>query len=93
MPKSLFGSLGLVRDMRSRIANLRVYAMARIVQARDFIYRCGNTVDGVKVDHTLGEGSWVPTLVRETAVLLHFMSSSHHELAESIFQKAGSSWL
>ncbi|KAG2737185.1 hypothetical protein P692DRAFT_201670522, partial [Suillus brevipes Sb2] len=27
-----------------------------------FIYTNGNTVDGVKVEHTLGEGSWVPTL-------------------------------
>ncbi|KAG2063049.1 hypothetical protein BDR04DRAFT_992018, partial [Suillus decipiens] len=27
-----------------------------------FIYRSGNTVDGSKVQTTLGEGSWVPTL-------------------------------
>jgi hypothetical protein len=47
--------------------------MAKVVQARDFIYRCGNTVDGVKVGHTLGEGSWVPTLVSETALLPCFI--------------------
>ncbi|KAG2053732.1 hypothetical protein BDR06DRAFT_972033 [Suillus hirtellus] len=30
--------------------------------ARGFIYESGNTVDGSKVQATLGEGSWVPTL-------------------------------
>jgi hypothetical protein len=82
-PKGLFGSLGLARDMQSRIANLRVYAMAKVVQAREFIYRCGNTVDGVKVANTLGEGSWVPTLVSETAPLPFFVRLTS-KLAESI---------
>lgn len=62
-PKVLFGSLGLLWDMKSRIANLRVYATMKVVQARDFIYKCRNTVDGSKVEHTLGEGLWVPTMV------------------------------
>ncbi|KAG2745346.1 hypothetical protein P692DRAFT_201841314 [Suillus brevipes Sb2] len=62
MPKSLFGFLGLARDMSSRVTNLRTYAKEKVVKARDFIYRWGNTVAGTKVDNTLGEGSWVPTL-------------------------------
>lgn len=60
--KKLFSYLGLAKDMKSRLNNLRMYAMTKVIEARDFIYRCGNTVDGVKVDHSLGEGSWVPTL-------------------------------
>lgn len=64
--KSLFNFLGLPSDMKSRVANLREYVTARVVKARDFIYTNGNTVDGSKVDNTLGEGSWVPTLVSET---------------------------
>jgi hypothetical protein len=31
--------------------------------ARNFIYNAGNTVNGSKVRATLGEGSWVPTVV------------------------------
>jgi hypothetical protein len=62
-PKSLFGSLGLVKDMRSRIQNIRIYATTKVLKAREFIYQRGNTVDGSKVEDTLGEGSWVPTLV------------------------------
>jgi 5-carboxymethyl-2-hydroxymuconate isomerase len=66
IPKALFDCLGLVRDMKSRIANLRVYAMAKVVEAREFIYGMGNIVDGAKVEDTLGEGSWVPILVSTT---------------------------
>jgi hypothetical protein len=65
-PKSLFNSLGLVRDMKSRITNIRVYVMAKILKAREYIYNSGNTVDGAKVAHTLGEGSWIPTIVSAT---------------------------
>jgi hypothetical protein len=74
-PKNLFSSLGLVRDMKSRLTKLRVYTLTKVIQARDFIYRCGNTVDGVKVEHTLGEGSWVPILVRETIFSSSMVSS------------------
>jgi hypothetical protein len=62
-PKGLFNRLGLVRDMKSRINDLRVYAMAKVVKARQFIYELGNTVDGAKVEDALGEGSWVAILV------------------------------
>lgn len=86
-PKSMFGSLGLAGDMRSRVNNLRAYIMTNVVQARDFIHRWGNTVDGVKVDNTLGEGSWVPVIVGEIAFLL-FYNRSHHLLTESIRQEA-----
>jgi hypothetical protein len=72
--------------MRSRVVNLREYVMTRIVKARDFIYKNGNTVDGVKIQHTLGEGSWVPTMVSETAFLI--IISSCTSLAESICSEA-----
>lgn len=63
----MFGSLGIGRDMKRRLANFRVYTREKVVKARDFIYRWGNTVDGTKVENALGEGSWVPTLVSATA--------------------------
>ncbi|KAG2737333.1 hypothetical protein P692DRAFT_20762048, partial [Suillus brevipes Sb2] len=62
VPKALFGFLGLFRDMRDRVASLRVYSLAKVNEARNFIYNWGNTVDGSKVQATLGEGSWVPTV-------------------------------
>jgi hypothetical protein len=42
--------------------NLQVYIMAKVVKAREFI-SSGSTVDGAKVDDSLGEGSWLPVLV------------------------------
>ncbi|KAG2337754.1 hypothetical protein BDR05DRAFT_978379 [Suillus weaverae] len=62
-PKCSFSLLGLARDMKNRLTNIHSYAMARVMKAREFIYQSGNTVDGTKVDDTLGEGSWVPVLV------------------------------
>jgi hypothetical protein len=69
-PKRLFSSLGVARDMRRRVANLQVYVMTNIVWAREFIYTSGNTVDGAKIDNTLGEGSWVPTLARKLSLTI-----------------------
>lgn len=63
MPKGLFSYLGLRKDMKSRLQNLRVYVTTKVVKAREFIYAFGNTVDGAKVEDALGEGSWVPILV------------------------------
>jgi hypothetical protein len=37
--------------------------MDKVIWAREFIYDWGNTVGGVKIEHTLGEGLWVPTVV------------------------------
>jgi hypothetical protein len=65
----MFGSLGLLKDMKSRIATLRVYAMAKVEKACEFIYKWGNTVDGPKVENTLGDGSWVPTNVSANSSL------------------------
>ena len=70
VPKGLFGCLGLVKDMRSCLTNLRVYATAKVIKAREFIYQLGNIVDGAKVEDALGEGSWVPTLVNETGSIV-----------------------
>lgn len=62
MPKASFHLLGLFRDMRYRMANIRTYCLAGVTRARAFVYESGNTVDGSKVQRTLGEGSWVPTI-------------------------------
>lgn len=59
----MFSSLGLVKDMKNRIKDIRAYVETNVVKAREYIYKWGNTVDGVKVEETLGEGSWVPVLV------------------------------
>ncbi|KAG2338729.1 hypothetical protein BDR05DRAFT_863051, partial [Suillus weaverae] len=34
----------------------------KVTTAHNFIYECENTVDGLKVEHALGEGSWIPTV-------------------------------
>ncbi|KAG2060721.1 hypothetical protein BDR06DRAFT_986857 [Suillus hirtellus] len=61
-PKNVFTSLGLRKDMKSRLQNLRVYITTNVVRAREYIYQWGNTVDGTKVEEMLGEGSWVPVV-------------------------------
>jgi hypothetical protein len=73
MRKSSFDLLGLCRDMRDRLASLRSYCLDRVTQAREFIYKSGNTVDGSKVQTTLGEGSWVPTLVSTLKISCFFI--------------------
>ncbi|KAG2045982.1 hypothetical protein BDR06DRAFT_852944, partial [Suillus hirtellus] len=60
--KASFDLLGLFRDTRARLGKLRAYSLANVTRAREFIYTWGNTVDGLKVQATLGEGSWVPTM-------------------------------
>jgi hypothetical protein len=49
--------------MQDRFASLRAYCMESVTKARGFIYSEGNTVNGSRVQATLGEGSWVPTVV------------------------------
>lgn len=90
-PKGLFTYLGLVKDMKSRISNLRVYAITKVLKAREFIYGWGNTVDGAKVGDTLGEGSWVPTLVSAMDSIL-FNDNLKPVLAESICREAWPAW-
>lgn len=85
-PKKMFGSLGLPQDMKNRLANLRVYVTTKVVQAREFIYKCGNTVDGLRVEQTLGEGSWVPTMV-STNSFAYIIIVWDHLSAESIHQQ------
>jgi len=70
MPKASFDLLGLFKDTRYRITNLRNYCLVRVIKARELIYREGNTVDGSKAQATLGEGSWVPTVVSAFVVNL-----------------------
>jgi hypothetical protein len=87
MPKSSFNFLGLLKDMESRMANLRVYTLAKVLKAREFIYTCGNTVDGSKVEQILGDGSWVPTIVSSIG-FSQFPFSLTLLLAESICKEA-----
>jgi hypothetical protein len=42
-PKNMFISLGLHKDMKSRLQNLRVYITTNIIRAREYIYQWGNT--------------------------------------------------
>jgi hypothetical protein len=56
--------------MKSRMTDLRVYVSTKVVQARQFIFQWGNTVDGARVGDTLGEGSWVPILVSAAGSML-----------------------
>ncbi|KAG1807650.1 uncharacterized protein BJ212DRAFT_1281735 [Suillus subaureus] len=48
--------------MRNRLADLWTYCLKRVTSTCKFIYWSGNTIDGSKVQTTLGEGSWVPTV-------------------------------
>ncbi|KAG2054238.1 hypothetical protein BDR06DRAFT_982465 [Suillus hirtellus] len=79
-PKSMFGFLGLARDMNNCINNLQAYMTANIVKARDFIYTWGNTVDDVKVENMLGEGSQVPVLNQFVTKLGPFGLDTFHML-------------
>lgn len=87
-PKNLFSQLGLVQDMKIRITNLHLYAIAKVVKAREYIYQRGNTVDGPKVEDALGEGSWVPTLVSTTDPF-QFMTGQTSYLQNQFFRKLG----
>jgi hypothetical protein len=64
LPKASFDLLGLARDMQDRLTNLRTYSLAGVAVAHDFIYTYGSTVDSLRVQTALGEGSWLPTMVR-----------------------------
>lgn len=75
VPKGLFNCLGLVKDLKSRITGLRLYAMSKVVKAREAIYSMGSTVDGARVEDALGEGSWVPILVCAICSVLVMLSS------------------
>jgi hypothetical protein len=56
-PKSLFGSLSLIKDMQSHIQNLCMYAMTKVLKAREYIYKRGNAIYGLKLEDAFGEGS------------------------------------
>jgi len=65
--KALFDLLGLFRDMQDHVTSLRTYSLAKVTEAHEYIYKCGITIDGLKVQAALGQGSWVPTMVRLTS--------------------------
>jgi hypothetical protein len=90
-PKNLFGHLGLIKDMKNCIMNLCVYAMTKVVEACEYIYQRGNTVDGLKVEDALGDGSWVPTLVSMNDSFW-FVISSNQPPTESICLETWTAW-
>ncbi|KAG2135061.1 hypothetical protein BD769DRAFT_1665020 [Suillus cothurnatus] len=55
-----FGNLS--KDMQDRLANLRTYSLAGVAVACNFIYTYGSTVDSLRVQTALGEGSWLLTM-------------------------------
>jgi hypothetical protein len=62
--------------------NLRVYVSTNVIRAREYIYKSGITVDGLKVEELLGaEGSWVPVLVSVNC-LSFSLTGSDKRLAE-----------
>jgi hypothetical protein len=67
--KASFDLLGLFQDMQDRVATLRTYCLEKVIEARGFIYRLGNTVNGSKVQATIGDGSWVPTVVSALKII------------------------
>ncbi|KAG1819320.1 uncharacterized protein BJ212DRAFT_1249473, partial [Suillus subaureus] len=64
IPKASFDLLGLFGDMQDRLVNVQTYCLVEVTKAHGFIYTFRNTVDGSKVQKALGEGSWVPTVVK-----------------------------
>jgi len=75
--------------MKNCINNLRVYVSTNIVRAREYIYKSGNTVDGMKVEEMLGEGSWVPVLVSVNRSLFS-RTGLNERLAEHFCREVGS---
>jgi hypothetical protein len=90
-PKSIFASLGLFQDMKSRTNKLRVYIKNNIIKARDYMYKSGHTVDGTKVEEMLGMRSWVPVVVSVIFPLIHCTGSDTLS-AESICREARRTW-
>jgi hypothetical protein len=76
--KASFDLLGLFRDMRDRLANIRTYCLTEVIKAHRFIYKLGNMVDGSKVQTTLGKGSWVPTVVSAFGIDFQCIPDSIH---------------
>lgn len=70
IPKSNFWRLGFANDIKARISQLRTYFHAKIVAARDSIYRFGRPIKASAVETLLKEYSLVPTLVSTTDLML-----------------------
>lgn len=70
IPKSSFWRLGFANDIKARISQLRPYFRAKIVAARDSIYRFGCPIKASAVETLLKEHSLVPTLVSMTDLML-----------------------
>jgi hypothetical protein len=63
--------------------------MTAVTKARDYIYKWGNTVDGLKVAQTLGEGSWVPTIVSTNRSLMFRPAHTSHYLQNRFVERLG----
>ncbi|EGO24774.1 hypothetical protein SERLADRAFT_370017 [Serpula lacrymans var. lacrymans S7.9] len=62
VPKSEIDKIGQVRDLQSRVAKTRSYAMHKIKLAREVIYCIGHSITSSTVDDILKNESWVPTV-------------------------------
>ena len=63
VPRALFGRLGFVSDILSRLSQARNYLQNKIRSARHAIYQCGKAIKSVTIERILKEHSLVPTLV------------------------------
>ena len=63
IPRVLFGCLGFVLDILSRLSQVHNYLQNKICSARHAIYQCGKAIKSVTIEQILKEHSLVPTLV------------------------------
>ncbi|KIM54424.1 hypothetical protein SCLCIDRAFT_136862, partial [Scleroderma citrinum Foug A] len=63
VPRALFGRLGFVSDILSRLSQACNYLQNKIRSARHAIYQCGKAIKSVTIEQILKEHSLVPTLV------------------------------
>ncbi|KAG2056614.1 hypothetical protein BDR06DRAFT_981321 [Suillus hirtellus] len=75
MPKASFSFLGLLRDMDSHVTEACVFIAS------------GYTVDGAKVENTLGEGLWVPNLNQFMHKLWKFGLDPFHMLVMDLMHE------
>ena len=62
--------MGLSRDIRFRLTNLRRFLLDKVHRAREWIYKKGKGVTSKAVEDILKATSSVPTTVGQTNVLI-----------------------
>jgi len=79
MPKTHLDRMGWISDSRFRISEIRCYFYEKVQAARDFIYRAGNAVAGVRVNDLLKSTSSVPTIVSDIPLCKQLHRSIAHD--------------